>query len=146
MNPADEIRKLFKKAELSIRPDADEQVFQDVLQARWKTKENSTLAWSRWRMTMKNPIMKLAVAAVIAVAGIAGIVMWKGTGSGIALANVLAQVQQATAYMYQMTMTISGKAPTGQPINQNMESTVLIAQDYGMKMTMAVPDPNGGKA
>jgi len=146
MNPADDIRKLFKKAELSIRPDADEQVFQDVLQARWKTKDSSTLTWSRWRMTMKSPIMKLAVAAVIAVAGIAGIVMWRGTGSGIVLANVLAQVQQATAYMYQMTMTISGKAPTGQDMNQNMEGTVLIAQDYGMKMTMGMADPKGGTA
>ena len=146
MNPADDIRKLFKRAELSIRPDADEQVFQDVLQARQKTKENSTLAWSRWRMTMRNPIAKLAVAAVIAVAAIAGISMWTHTGSGIALANVLAQVEQITAYMYQMTMTISGKAPNGQPINQNMESTVLIAQDYGMKMTMGMADPNGGNA
>jgi len=146
MNPADDIRKLFKKAELSIRPDADEQVFQDVLQARWKTKESSTLAWSRWRMTMKNPIMKLAVAAVIAVAGIAGIIMWTNTGSGIALANVLAQVQQATAYMYQMTMTISGKAPSGPSMNQNVEATILIAQDHGMKMSMDMTDPNSGKA
>ena len=39
--------------------------------------------------------------------------MWKGTGSGIALANVLAQVQQITAYMYQMTMTITGRGPHG---------------------------------
>jgi len=145
MNPADDIRKLFKKAELSIRPDADEQVFQDVLQARWKTKESSTLTWSRWRMTMKSPIMKLAVAAVIAVAAISGIVMWTHTGSGIALANVLAQVQQATAYMYQMTMTISGKGPTGLPMNQNMEATMLTSQQYGMKATMGTTDATSGK-
>ncbi len=89
--------------------------------------------------------MKLAAAAVIAVAGIAGIVMWTGTGSGIALANVLAQVQQITAYMYQMTMTISGQIPTGPAINQNMEATILIAQDRGMKATVDTVDPNGGK-
>jgi hypothetical protein len=146
MRSADDIKRLFKNAELGISPDADKRVFEDVLKARWKTKEGSTLTWSRWRMTMKNPITKLAVAAVIAVAGIAGIVMWSHTGSSIALANVLAQVQQSTAYMYQMTWTVSGKAPTGKDINQNMESTVLIAQDYGMKMTMGMSDPNGGKA
>ncbi len=95
---------------------------------------------------MRNPITKLAVAAVIAVAGIAGIIMWTHTGSGIALANVLAQVQQITAYMYQMTMTVSGKAPTGQDLNQNIEGTVLIAQDLGMKMTMDMAAPNGGQA
>jgi len=145
MNPADDIRKLFQRAELSIRPDADEQVFQDVLQARRKTNENSTLTWSRWRMTMRNPITKLAVAAVIAVAAIAGIVMWTSTGSGIALANVLAQVQQITAYMYQMTMTMGGKSPVGTPMNQTIEASILSAQDSGMKMTMTTADPNGGK-
>lgn len=145
MNPADDIRKLFKKAELSIRPDADEQVFQDVLQARHKTQENSTLRWSRWRMTMRNPITKLAAAAIIAVAAITGVTMWTHTGSGIVLADVLAQVQQVTAYMYQMTMTIGGKAPTGQPLNQTMEATILSAQDAGMKMTMGAVDPNSGK-
>ncbi len=145
MKSADDIRQLFRNAELRIDPDTDERVFEEVLKARWKTKENSTLTWSRWRMAMKNPIMKLAVAAVIAVAGIAGIVMWTGTGSGIALANVLAQVQQITAYAYQMTMTVSGKGPTGLDMNQNIEGTVLIAQDSGMKMTMDMPDPNGGR-
>lgn len=96
-------------------------------------------------MTMRNPITKLAAAAIIAVAGIAGVVMWTHTGSGIVLANVLAQVEQITAYMYQMTMTITGQGPTGQPMNQNVESSALIAQDSGMKMTMDMGDPNGGK-
>ncbi len=95
---------------------------------------------------MRNPIMKLAAAAVIAVACIAGITMWTHTGSGIALANVLAQVQQITAYAYQMTMSVSGKTPTGQNVNQNMEGSILIAQDRGMKMTMDMPDPNGTRA
>ena len=103
-------------------------------------------------MTMRNPITKLAVAAAIAVAcaagivvfAIAGVVMWTGTGSGVALADVLTQVQQITAYMYQMTMTVSGEAPGGQPMNQNVQADILIAQDYGMKMTMRMADPNGG--
>ena len=145
MSSADDIRRLFEKADLSIQPDADERVFEDVLQARRKTKENSGLTWSRWRMTMRNPITKLAAAAVIAVAGIAGIVMWTGTGSGIALADVLAQVQQITAYMYQMTMTVSGTEPTGRSMNQNVEGNILIAQDYGMKSSMDMIDPNSGK-
>ena len=96
-------------------------------------------------MTMRNPITKLAAAAIILVAAIAGVVMWTHTSSGVALANVLAQVQQITAYMYQMTMTASGKGPTGIEMNQNIEGTVLIAGDDGMKMTMDMPDPNGGK-
>ncbi|HEX40919.1 MAG TPA: hypothetical protein ENN81_02525, partial [Phycisphaerales bacterium] len=96
------------------------------------------------RNLMRSPLSKLAAAAVIVIAGIMGIVMWTGTGSGIVLADVLMQVQQATAYMYQMTGTITGKVPTGQDLNQNMQTTVLVSQDYGMKMTMSMPDPNGG--
>jgi outer membrane lipoprotein-sorting protein len=157
---------LFKRAELSIRPDADEQVFQDVLDARRKNQQNSPITRSRWRMTMKNPIAigfdfsihqsrwrmtvknpitKLAAAAVITVACIAGIVVWTHTGSGIALANALAQVQQITAYMYQMTMTVTVKAPTGPAINQNVETTVVVARDYGTKTITDMIDPNGGR-
>jgi outer membrane lipoprotein-sorting protein len=94
---------------------------------------------------MKSPITKLAVAAVITIAAITGVSMWRSTGSGVVLADVLAQVQQITAYMYQMTLTISGKGPTGQPMNQNMEATILFAQDNGMKLTMGTVDPNSGK-
>ncbi|MBN1510194.1 MAG: hypothetical protein JW955_25325 [Sedimentisphaerales bacterium] len=145
MKPADDIRQLFKRAELSIRPDADEQVYEDMLQARQKTQQNQTLAWSRWRMTMKSPIAKLAVAAAVIIAATLGLTLWRGTGSGIALADVLTQVQQITAYMYQMTMTVTGKSPTGTPMNQTMEATILSAQDAGMKMTMGAVDPNSGK-
>lgn len=95
---------------------------------------------------MRNPITKLIVAAVILVACLAGIIVWTHTGSGIALADVLAQVQQITSYTYQMTMKISGKGPTGADMNQSMEGSVLVARDSGMKMTMDMPGLNGGKA
>jgi outer membrane lipoprotein-sorting protein len=137
------IQRLFQKAGLNIQPDGDEQVFQDVLAARRKAQQNSPLPWSRWRTTMKSPITKLAVAAVITIAAITGVSMWRHTGSGIALADVLAQVQQITAYMYQMTMTVGGKSPVGQPMNQNIEATVLSSQSGDSKMTMAMLDPNG---
>lgn len=95
---------------------------------------------------MKNPLVKLAVAAVVVIVCVVGVSLWRTTSSGIALADVLAQVQQSTAYMYQMTMTISGKGPSGLDMNQTVEGTMLIAQDYGMRMTMDRPDPNGGEA
>ena len=96
-------------------------------------------------MTMKNPVAKLSVvAAIVVVAGIAGVVMWTHTGSGIALADVLTQVQQITAYMFQTTVTVSNKAPTGKHV-ENLEGTILFARDYGMKMTIDTTDPNTGK-
>jgi len=83
--------------------------------------------------------------SVIAVACIAGIVMWTHTGSGIALANVLAQVQQIAAYMFQETVTFSGTGPASQDEFENMEGTTLISQDDGMKMETDWVDPNSGR-
>jgi hypothetical protein len=145
MKSADDLHNLFKNAGLRIQPEADERVFQDMLQARQKARQNSTLTWSRWRMTMKSPITKLAVAAAVIIAVTLGLTLWRGTGSGIALADVLTQVQQITAYMYQMTMTIGGKGPTGLPMNQDVQATVLMSQDFGMKTIMNMTDPNGEK-
>ncbi len=95
---------------------------------------------------MKNPAAKLVVASVVVIVCVVGVSLWKTTGPGIALADVLAQVQQSTAYMYQMTMSATGKGPGGLDMNQNSEGTVLIAPDYGMRITMDMPAPNGGEA
>ena len=86
---------------------------------------------------MKNPITRLAVAAVIVVACILGFSMWSGT-QNIALADVLTRIEQVRAYLYQMNMTItqSGDLPPGYPATQDMAATILTAPEYGMKMTM----------
>lgn len=96
-------------------------------------------------MTMRNPTTKLAAAAIITVAAIAGIVMWTGTGSGITLANVLAQVQQITAYRFRATGTVSRKDATSENRSRIKESVLLISRDYGMKVTMDTLDPNGAR-
>lgn len=94
---------------------------------------------------MKSPLTRLAVAAVVLIACAIGLSLWRTTGSGIALADVLIQIQQATAYMYQTTMTISGKSPgPGTPINQTIEASVVSTQDGNMKMTMNTVDRNSG--
>lgn len=94
---------------------------------------------------MKNPIAKLAIAAVVTVACIVGLFMWRGTGSGVALADVLARIQQVSVYMYQMTATTTGQMPGGRALDQDMHCTMLISQDLGTKMTMEMTDPNSGQ-
>jgi outer membrane lipoprotein-sorting protein len=94
---------------------------------------------------MKSKIVIFVAGAVIVVACVFGLALWRTTGSGIALADVLSQVQQIPAYMYQMTMTISGKGPMGQDINENMEGTILLSQDDGMKMVTNSVGPDSGK-
>lgn len=95
---------------------------------------------------MKSPLAKLAIAAAVTVACITGLVMWTGTGSGIALADVLTRLQQVRVYMYQMSSTTTGLVVNDKSLEQEMQGTVLMSQGLGMKMTMkmdmGIADPN----
>lgn len=146
MRSADHIRKFFREARLGIGPQADERVFRDVLQAQQEHAKKPKTLTLKGRSIMKSPFAKLAIAAAVVVAGVMGLFLWTGTQSSVALADVLVQVRQITAYMYQMTMTISGKSPgPGTPINQTVETSVVSTQDGNMMMTMNTVDRNSGK-
>jgi outer membrane lipoprotein-sorting protein len=94
---------------------------------------------------MRNPITKLSVAAIVAVVCVIVVVMWTRMGSSIVLADALAQLQRITSYAYQMTMTTSNKDRIGRDMNETMEGSILISQDYGMKIAMDSVDPNSGR-
>ncbi len=151
MQPADRIRESFKNAKLAVRPDADEQVFRDVLRAHQETQENRpdcdesnrVKTPALWRITMRSPITKLAIAAVLVIAGLMGMMMWKGTSSGVALANVLTQIENTNAYMYQLTLNITGQKVGNNTINSETHATILVSRDGAMKQTMSVQDASG---
>ncbi len=143
MRSADDIRQLFKKAELRIRPDADERMFEDVLQARRHFLEDQPATPdSTWRKIMRSPLTKLAAAAVVVIACVIGLSLWKTTGSGIALADVLAQIDKVAAYRYQCSSKMAGMDPN-QPYSSETRVTKLISQEYGAKTEFERPDPNG---
>ena len=98
------------------------------------------------RLIMRNSIVKMAVAAVVVLAAIGGILLWTGTKSGVALADVLAKVEQVQAFMYKMTMHIQGSMPGIPPGGVDTEATMLVANEYGMKMEMSSADPTLGQA
>ncbi len=136
MRPADSLKRSFKEARLDVRPDADERVFRDMLQAQEEHSNQPRTRISKGRLTMKSPLAKLAVAAAIAIACVMGLFMWTGTQSSVALADVLTRLQQVNAYMYQMSATITGSLPNGEPLNQEMNLTALMSDELGVKMTM----------
>jgi len=138
MRPADGMRRMFREAELGVRPEADERVLNDVLEAHQRSDTKRASTRRIGRKAMRNPITKLAIAAVVTVACIVGLFMWKGTGSGVALADVLSRIQQVSVYMYQMTMSTTGPVIDDEPLEQEIHGTVLMSQDLGMKMTMEV--------
>ncbi len=68
MKPADEIRQLFRNAELGIDSDADEKVFEDVFGAHKETTENVPAMPEIWRVIMKSPLTKITATAVVVLA------------------------------------------------------------------------------
>lgn len=145
MNPADEIKRLFEEAGLSVNPDTDKRVFEDIQTARRKSQVNPpTVPVGIGRIIMKSPIVKMAVAAVVIIACFAGMFMFDRT-SDVALADVLNRIEQISVYMYRMSMSTSGQMVAGQPINQEMDVTILVSHDYDAKVITEMSSPVGAE-
>jgi outer membrane lipoprotein-sorting protein len=146
MSSADEIKRLFKEAELNVNPDADEKVFEDIQIARHENEVNPpAVPVGIGRILMKSPIIKIAVAAVVIIACLTGVFMFNRT-SGVALADVLNRIEQISVYMYQMSMDMSGQVVASRPVDQKMHTTILVSHDYGMKMTTEMLIPGSGES
>ncbi len=144
MRPAENMEKLIKKLRYDAGAETHDRILGNVLQAldaTEKQKSGATAPNIR-RTIMKSPITKLAAAAVIVVAAL--IVVSQIGGSGVALADVLAKVEQARAFMYRMKMVMTGSIVPGQT-GTDMDGTITISADYGMKWEMLMTDPNSGE-
>jgi outer membrane lipoprotein-sorting protein len=94
---------------------------------------------------MKSSFVKIAVAAAVVLAALGAWSLWSGTQPGVALADVLAKVQQVRAVTYRMDshtkVTMAGMGA----IEVNMEMTWLISDDYGMRLDTRSTDPSTGQ-
>ncbi len=93
------------------------------------------------RLIMKSSLVKIAAVAALVAVALGAWSLWSGTESGVALADVLAKVQQVRAVMYRMDshtkVTMAGMGAT----EVNMEMTWLISDDYGMRLDTRSTDP-----
>jgi outer membrane lipoprotein-sorting protein len=94
------------------------------------------------RLIMRSSVVKIALAAAIVLAVFGAWSLWSGTQSGVALADVLAKVEQVQAFMYKMTMHVTGQMQGTTSLNTDMNGSILIANEYGMRMDMTMTDPN----
>jgi outer membrane lipoprotein-sorting protein len=87
---------------------------------------------------MRSRFTKLAAAAaVIIIVLFVGLPFVGKKHHGVALADVLAKVEQAQAFMYKMKMNMTGNMQPGAPSGAtDMAGTILISNEYGMKMDM----------
>ncbi|MBW7992503.1 MAG: hypothetical protein FVQ84_21150 [Planctomycetes bacterium] len=98
------------------------------------------------RTIMKSPITKLAAAAAIIIAILAGLPFFSSNGSSVVLADVLERIEQTRAFMYRTKMTMTGSMVSGRPDRKiQTESTFTNSNDYGMKMEMTMTDAKSGK-
>jgi outer membrane lipoprotein-sorting protein len=97
------------------------------------------------RLIMRSSVVKIAVAAAVVLAVAGGLFLWTGTKSGVALADVLTRVEQIQAFMYKMTMHVKGSMEGMSPGGVDMEATMLIANEYGMRMDMSMTTPGTGQ-
>jgi len=147
MKSAEDIRKYFQKSTLSTSPDRHEAVFEEIQRAQNQSRANApALSGLNPRSKiMKSPITKLAAAAVIIIACVVGLSLWKTTGSGIALGDVLARIEQVKAFRSQWSRKAIGEDPN-KPYSSETRGTYLISQEYGGKGKIEELDPNGGES
>ncbi len=97
-------------------------------------------------LIMRSRTIKLAAAAVIIIAVLLGLPFFGGKTTGVALADVLAKVEQATAYMYKMNMRMTGSMGENMPaMDQDIEATMIVSNDFGIKTETVTVDGNTGE-
>jgi len=141
MKTRKDVIQLVKKWRIAPRIEMHQRTITAVLKAHEETQKTKMASEQQnfWRVIMKSPATKLVTAAVIMTACVIGVSLWKTTGSGIALADVLARIEQITAYTYQVHSTMTREQTTEESTN-----TLLISKEYGIKMTSKTVDPNSG--
>ncbi len=137
MRPNDNIKKLI--ADLKINPSAelDARVHNAVDNALAEKTKNQSAQFkpSTWRIIMRSPITKLAVAAVIIIAVLTGIYAITGKAPVVtccAWAQIADKVAQIKTCVCRIHIQQSGGA-VGQK-SQQIESKMYISSSYGTKL------------
>lgn len=140
-------QRLVQGARATAETDLEDRVMNRIIQEqdeRLKSAEQATTGLRIRRLIMKSSILKIAAAAAIVLAVLTGWSIWSGTQSGVALADVLVKVQQVQAFMYKMTMHVKGSMRDTATMTTDMEGSILIANDYGMRLDMDMTNSASG--
>jgi hypothetical protein len=108
MKNADDIKRFMEKASVSSNPKVNKDIFNELADEMEKTKQAGT-SLNMWRIIMKSPITKLAVAACVIIAVIIGIIQFTGpiNISTIALADI-SEAMKNVPWMHQFSKGFEG--------------------------------------
>jgi outer membrane lipoprotein-sorting protein len=142
-------QRLVDSGKALAQSDLEDQVMNRILReqsARLKSAAPAGTGLRLRRLIMKSSTIKIAVAAAVILAAIAGISLWTGTKSGVALADVLAKMEQVQAFMYRVDIHSNTITPGMiAPLKMDMSMTMLIAADYGARVDVRLNDPLTGQ-
>jgi hypothetical protein len=146
MKATDKIENIVKKMSFKAGPEMDKDLWAETSKAQNEFHKTILAPGQNniRRTIMKSPITKLAAAVVIIIACLIGLSLWRNTGSGIALADVLAQIEQAKAVKYKTTFKVFGSEDPNELWADECYTT-LMSQEYGTKTTYEKRDPHGEK-
>jgi outer membrane lipoprotein-sorting protein len=145
MKPADKVQRLLRRAGVTTSTAPDDAVFENLKTAYLEMRETSPAPQEPaiWRIIMNSPRVKLSMAAVVVLLGALAVSFWQGTGGGIALADVLARMEQVQAYRLRMSTTFRAEGAEDKPM---AEATMLISQTLGQKVTIQLDHPLTGQS
>jgi hypothetical protein len=109
----------------------DQRVLMDVLEALDESEKPSALTRPKiWRNIMQSRITKLAVAAVIVIAVLVGIIQFEGPTAGVAWGEVVRNVEASPGFIYR-TKQINNDKEKG---TKEFHMTTYGSSKYGMRM------------
>ena len=116
MKPAEKIKRLFIKSNVSVSSQLDEGIIGDTLRAFEKSKKTTSAPTQPniWRIIMRSKITKIATAAVIIMAMIIGIHHLGGSVdmASVAFGDVLERIYTAKTVTYKETIQIGDREPS----------------------------------
>ncbi len=149
MKPEEKLKELIGKSDVTIDLRTKERILGEALENLGNMGQNKTQSAQPepniGKAIMKSKTVRFAAAAVIILACVIGLSLWRNTGSGIALADVLAHVEQVKVFRCKGTFKMTSYAVPDNPYQWEVHYTYLESQEYGTKVRREVLDPNGGK-
>jgi hypothetical protein len=144
MNPEEKIKKLIDESKITTSTQTEKKILGDAFGHfdKLKLQTSPIIGPYIWRIIMKSQLTKIAAAAVVIIACMAGLTMFKQTSSvAIALDDVLTRIEQINSYMYQTNSTTTVSRVVNDRkmvVDVKMHGTVLVSKEYGRKETMTI--------
>ena len=118
MRPTEDIKNLINKMEDKTSEQMDKKILKDILQTLEHSHKTQTPIG---RFIMKNPIKKLAAAAVITFTAILGVHIFLGGGTSITIADIAEQLNKVT-WMHGVIEEIEYTKDTPMQVQQQYKS------------------------